>query len=506
MNRHQHPPGRQHQMAHARTHAHAALRLQSLFESGFPYSKKLSAHRSCVNAIVFSRGEGRWLAGAGDDLRVLLWDMHQEDVGSPSSEFAGHTSNIFCLDFSARNQFIYSGSTDERILKYDISTGTGAPPCQSFLTHNASVRGLSCHPENDDVFLSAGEDGLVALHDTRTQGSSTRLSGTLENPCELTDVRFHPLSDKLFFTTDIRGNVCLRDARMAFDAGGRVIPGAGVGTVLKYVTSITRRSVSYVVQPEAASLAIDRDGKKFAVTFLNHLPTIYSTSDPYPLAVCSGQNLPSGEPVPECERTYRNACTIKHGNFGGPGLGDDPYFTSGSDDFRGYVWKVPDLAELTERRRVVSTNDFMNSEPSRTIGYASKMSDSDRYIPVNLSTPTVRLQGHKSIVNSSIIHPHLPLIATCGVERYVTMHSPTADAPNMRFTQTSETVRALPEDNQEATRRFIRALLDGHGLTELGGDEQEEEQKTLDFFDGVIRESGDANAFTAGPTAGGEPA
>ncbi|KAH8114456.1 WD40 repeat-like protein [Phellopilus nigrolimitatus] len=470
----------------------------SIFESRFPYSKKLTAHKSCVNAIAFSHGDGRWLASAGDDMRILLWDFHQETVDDPSSISVGHTANIFCLDFSARTQFIYSGATDEKIMKFDLSAGSGAnaSPYQTFTSHKDSIRGLSCHPENDDIFLSAGEDGMVALHDSRTPCSSTRPAGTLNNMCEFTGVKYHPQSDKLFFTSDIRGNVCLRDMRMSFDSESREAPD-GAGTVLKYVTSITRRSTTNV-QPEASSIAVDRDGNKLAVTFLHFFPTIYSTADPYPLAVCTGRNLPDGTPVPEGERTYSNSCTIKHGSFGGPGLGDDPFYTTGSDDFRGYVWKIPPLSELSEKRRVVNSDDFLNNELPRTIGYTYGKVNADRYIPIDLSTPAFRLQGHRSIVNSSIIHPHFPEIATSGVEKHIQIHSPTEMAPNMQFQRTSEDVRPLPGDEPRSTRRFIRALLTGHNMDGDNGYSSDEEQNTIDFFDGVIREHEGINVFTAG--------
>ncbi|OCB84985.1 WD40 repeat-like protein [Sanghuangporus baumii] len=459
--------------------------LHAIFDSGFPYSKKLRAHKSCVNAITFSRGDGRWLASAGDDLRVLLWDFHQENVEGSSTSLTGHRSNIFCLDFSAQNQYLYSGSIDEKILKYDVSTATNSTsggPVQTFTTHEDNVRGISCHPENDDLFLSVGEDGLIALHDSRIFGGC---AGSFMNECEVTDVRYHPRADKLFFTTDQRGNVCLRDIRMAF--GDR---------------------------STTSGLSVNGDSKG-----THHLPTIYSISDPIPLAVCSGTNLPDGSPVPEGERTYKNACTMKHGSFGSPsGDIEDMYYTTGSDDFRAYVWKLPDTVTLQEARRTLSRDEF-NNEPPRTIAYARSMADDTRYIPVDLCTPLSRLQGrflhihhgmaaqqhcsattgHDSIVNSSIIHPHLPQIATCGVERHITIHSPTPTAPNMTFTRTSETVRALPTDDPQVTRRYLLALLSGHNNQfDSDGSVDVAERNTIDFFDGIIRDHDDINVFTAG--------
>ena len=40
-------------------------------------------------------------------------------------------------------------------------------------------------------------------------------------------------------------------------------------------------------------------------------PTIYSLSDPNPIAFLSGNQLPNGMAVPAVERTYSNSCTMK---------------------------------------------------------------------------------------------------------------------------------------------------------------------------------------------------
>ena len=71
-------------------------------------------------------------------------------------------------------------------------------------------------------------------------------------------------------------------------------------------------------------------------------------------------------------------------------------------------------------------------------------------------------------------------MVTCGVERHLTVHSPTEGAPNMAFARTQTDVRALPVDEPQALRRYFRAMLAGHVMDEEG---ETEEQNTLDFFD-----------------------
>jgi len=61
--------------------------------------------------------------------------------------------------------------------------------------------------------LSAGEDGRILLRDGRADNHSP---DTLQLASEATGVRYHPVMEHIFATSDSRGQVCLRDSRMAF--------------------------------------------------------------------------------------------------------------------------------------------------------------------------------------------------------------------------------------------------------------------------------------------------
>lgn len=107
-------------------------------------------------------------------------------------------------------------------------------------------------------------------------------------------------------------------------------------------------------------------------------------SDPDPVAVLSGNNLPDGTPNPQGKRTYSNVCTMKacsschfalyftyaiilqHGCFGGPGLDDDDLYAAGSDDFRCYIWKLPSMSQLLNQREIISEHDWNSSERLET--------------------------------------------------------------------------------------------------------------------------------------------
>ncbi|KAH9966814.1 WD40-repeat-containing domain protein [Russula dissimulans] len=380
-----------------------------MFASGLPYSRKLIGHSSCVNTLAFSSGGGRWLASAGD-----------EDVTTPSFSFSGHRLIVFTVAFSASNQYVYSDGTDRTILKYDMTRCTtnqlqGDGPTQTYTQHSDHIRSVSCHPYQDEVFLSASMDGRIMIHDGRAGSRMTDAETTLQQAAGFYGAIFHPRTEHLFVTSDDRGNVRLRDTRMAF---GPLHQRTKKGIVLKCASRITRRSIAEYIRPGASSVTWDADGTKLGVTLLRWLPTIYSLSDPYPVAVCSGRNLPDGTPSPTGARTFSDHATMKHGSFGASGAitGGEDYCSSGSDDLRGYLWQIPPLSTLENERRVISADDWLNGVEDGIVAFSGSSHTSDIYVPKELSTPLTRLCGHLSIVNSTLIHPVLPLIATAVIE------------------------------------------------------------------------------------------
>ncbi|KAN0129519.1 WD40 repeat-like protein [Lactarius tabidus] len=477
-------------------------KISSYFAEGFPYSRKITGHNSCVNALAFSPGDGRWLASAGDDRVVKLWDLHQDDLVAPSCSFSGPVSNVFTVAFSSSNQYIYSGGADDTILKYELTRYTsskrpdGNGPMQAYNHHDDYIRSVSCHPYQDEIFMSASEDGCIMLHDGRAGSHMTRAQGTIQQAAEFSGAFFHPRMEHLFATSDVRGNVRLRDTRMAF---GPLRQRTNDGVVLKYVTRITRRSVAHYIRPEASSITWDPDGTKLGVAFLHWLPTIYSLSDPYPLAVCSGRNLPDGSISPMDARTFSDSTTMKHGSFGGSALvtGGEAYYSSGSDDFRGYLWKIPALETLENERQILGADDWLNGEEAGVVAFTGSSFSSDKYVPKELSTPLTRLCGHLSIVNTTLIHPVLPVIATAGIERHVILHSPTPNAPwATDLPPTHTTTRPLPSGGPAPSDPSVLRLLMRLSTIMEVDESMGEDARSIAYFDLVLQREGTRDLFS----------
>jgi len=101
------------------------------------------------------------------------------------------------------------------------------------------------------VRLSCSEDGVISRYDARISG---RAESTLQLGAEATSALYHPRMPHLFATSDSKGSVHLRDERMAF-SGTR-----NPGIVLTFNTKLTKRDLLHISNPEASSLAFDREG------------------------------------------------------------------------------------------------------------------------------------------------------------------------------------------------------------------------------------------------------
>lgn len=109
------------------------------FFFGFCPSRSLRGHSSCVNALAFSNGDGRFLASGGDgtqlpqtaqrspelkhisrliDLQIQLFDFQQEDLACPSWAFVGPTVCFSCM-------FQCLGSADGAVRDKDQRVFTG---------------------------------------------------------------------------------------------------------------------------------------------------------------------------------------------------------------------------------------------------------------------------------------------------------------------------------------------------------------------------------------------
>lgn len=163
-------------------------------------------HYSCVNAVSFSRDGTLMASGyappplfsskgllvlsnaapvrgliafffkkSGDDTRVLLWNVFSRPGFGSFRAFVGHTSNIFCTVFDRSSRFVLSCGNDATIQLYDLEYPITNPQTRSngsvetFVHHAGAVYRLSWSPTDDNLVLSASDDGFVLAWDLRTK-------------------------------------------------------------------------------------------------------------------------------------------------------------------------------------------------------------------------------------------------------------------------------------------------------------------------------------------------
>ncbi|GAA5908931.1 hypothetical protein JCM8208_007122 [Rhodotorula glutinis] len=546
----------------------------SLFHQPFARQTALEAHHSCVNALALAKGDDpRWLATGGDDHRVLLWNAlahgDDDDTGlapDPVGCYRGARSNLFSIAFTADNSRILSCGNDATILAHDLETSSGTfphdlnqgvPPLDAWLDHDDAVMSLSAHPHNPHLFLSASSDGALHHFDTRT---SPGLVGTVVDTCGMNDVVHHPVTPELFVYSAEEGQVGLVDGRMAWGEAGRGRARiASEVAVVRYNTSLCRlaptsssssasspatdpaRPSTQTARPNVSSCALSPSGNLVCATLSGHLPTLYELSDPVPLASFASPAPPAPTDDPDAPpprptttttaaafpRGYRNTTTTKHGSFGG-GRGAEPgrglYYAAGSDDFGTYVWEVPRVEALREGRKEVGVEELEKGPVAFVRTWTASPTKFDALeplppppAPVRLTHPSLvspahaTLSAHRSIVNTALFHPTLPVLYTSGVEKLVVRHeahlpgrplalprprsSPSAGAGAPRRTWRYVPRAPAPLETVEDIILRGRAPLEP-SVERVQGEDAERRQRAedtavLEYFDGLVADEQD---------------
>jgi hypothetical protein len=263
---------------------------------------ELTGHYGCVNAINFSNKGGQFIVSGGDDRRVLVWRTEEAVCGlsHPITLKTEHASNIFSTVFDNSNEHVYSAGNDEVVLRHNVERLVAV----DIFPHRQPVYGVSVDPDHDGIIVSAGDNGLVFLWDSRMPESPCKCVAQSTRPFHA--AVFHPTEPRFIATANAGDGVGLWDIRQPHQC------------LMKYG--------GYLSKQKAMSVVFDCSGNHL-LALRRRLPVVL-----YDIK----------KALPVCQFThegYMNSCTMKSASFCGD---NDQYVASGSDNFNVYVWKIPD--------------------------------------------------------------------------------------------------------------------------------------------------------------------
>ncbi|MBD2340169.1 ribosome assembly protein 4 [Calothrix sp. FACHB-156] len=143
-------------------------------QNKFQELQTLSDHNSSVNSVTFSP-DGQQLASGSDDNTIKLWDVSTGKViqtlpplreATPTESYidSGHQDSVTSIAFSSDGKKLASGSEDKTIKLWDITTGK---LLQTFSGHGDVIKTIALSSDGQKL-ASGSKDKTIKLWDVST--------------------------------------------------------------------------------------------------------------------------------------------------------------------------------------------------------------------------------------------------------------------------------------------------------------------------------------------------
>ncbi|XP_051553314.1 DDB1- and CUL4-associated factor 8-like [Myxocyprinus asiaticus] len=308
---------------------------------------------------------GTRLASGSDDLRVVIWDWARRRA---ELEFdSGHKSNVFQAKFlpHSGDSTLAMCARDGQIRVAELSATQRCKNTKKVAQHKGAAHKLALEPDSPCSFLSAGEDAVVFGIDLRLDRPADKLVVVKEGEKKVGLYTIFVNPDKTHHFA-----VGGRDQYVRIYDQRKINENVNNGVLKKFCPSHLLTSES---KTNITCLVYSHDGSELLVSYNDEDIYLFDSSH--------------SDGADYCRRYkgHRNNATVKGVNFYGP---SSEFVVSGSDCGHIYLWDK-------NSARVVQ---FM---------------EGDRGGVVNCLEP----------------HPHLPGLATSGLDHDVKLWAPTAENP-----------------------------------------------------------------------------
>lgn len=308
---------------------------------------------------------GTRLASGSDDLKVLVWDWLRR---RPVLQFdSGHKSNVFQAKFlpNSGDSTLAMCARDGQVRVAELSATQCCRSTKRVAQHKGASHKLALEPDSPCTFLSAGEDAVVFTIDLRQDRPASKLVVTKEKEKK---VGLYTIFVNPANTSQFA--VGGRDQFVRIYDQRKIDENENNGVLKKFCP---HHLVSSDSKANITCLVYSHDGSELLAS--------YNDEDIY-LFDCSHSD---GAQYSRRYKGHRNNATVKGVNFYGP---KSEFVVSGSDCGHIFLWEKSSCQIV----------QFMEGDKG-------------------------------GVVNCLEPHPHLPVLATSGLDHDVKIWAPTAEAP-----------------------------------------------------------------------------
>lgn len=308
---------------------------------------------------------GTRLASGSDDLKVLVWDWLRR---RPVLQFdSGHKSNVFQAKFlpNSGDSTLAMCARDGQVRVAELSATQCCRGTKRVAQHKGASHKLALEPDSPCTFLSAGEDAVVFTIDLRQDRPASKLVVTKEKEKK---VGLYTIFVNPANTSQFA--VGGRDQFVRIYDQRKIDENENNGVLKKFCPHHLVNSES---KANITCLVYSHDGSELLASYNDEDIYLFDSSHS------------DGAQYSRRYKGHRNNATVKGVNFYGP---KSEFVVSGSDCGHIFLWEKSSCQIV----------QFMEGDKG-------------------------------GVVNCLEPHPHLPVLATSGLDHDVKIWAPTAEAP-----------------------------------------------------------------------------